>query len=209
VAVTVLRVLRDRPAWSVGTGLQLSGALLSIDPALVAGTSVTSPRIVATTDLGWSTARCGAHNLQATDFQPTTSAMGILRDFDEFGSNQAGGKIGAAIHPYNGATPVEFACYFQAALGSPAAAAVRADLWKIPVGGVGTGQVIASVQLDGGVVTLTPIKVSQTTVVGGPLVTFDGANGFTYLVELSFGAAYPTFKASGCFLRWCADTVSP
>lgn len=198
------------PNWAVGTGLQLTGTTLAVNPALVAGTSVSSPRLIATSELGWNPAKCGAYNLQASDFAETvTGGATVVRNYDEFGPNLDGGKIGAPVHPYNGATPVEFACWFQAGAGAGLGTQITASLWRIPVGAGTPGAVLATVALSSIFINNPPLKVSTSAITGGPFVTYDGTSSYNYLVEIVSDRSWPNFKTTGCSIRWCANSVSP
>jgi len=179
--------------------------------------TVTASDMVALNNLYWSNPKCGAYNLGALDFEPTVQSAGtgpLSRSYDDFGANAASGtKIGAPIHPYNLSMPTEFSCWFQSAVGGFPGRTVTANLWKVPLGGgsVSPGStVISSLIFTEAAATTGPTKVSNTSFSGGGFVTFDGTTGYQYLVELDFlGDLFPTVKANGCVVRWCATTVSP
>jgi len=195
--------------WSVGSGLQLAGNTLSVGSVVYVGAELHAPFLFADS-FAWNPAQCGAHNLQATDFQATlTAGASIVRFYDEFGSSADGGKIGAPVRPQNGALPAAFGCFFQSSVIGTGTAHVTANLWKIPVGATSPGSIISSVALSDAVATSAPVEVSNTVFTGGQLVTYNGSTGYNYLVEITFDRAYPSFKSTGCYLRWCADFITP
>lgn len=176
------------------------------------GTSVSTPTVNADNYL-FRAPHCGGENLGSLDFQPTVTGSGnVVRSYDEFGVDTAGAKIGATVHPYNGATPIEFTCWFQTSSSGNPGTNITATLWQIPPGGGGVApgpSPIASVSLDGSTPTTAPTAVTTSTFSIGNFVTFDGASGFRYIVEVTSGFTWPTFKASGCTVRWCTKSVSP
>jgi hypothetical protein len=182
------------------------------------GAGVTAPSFTSN-DYLLASPRCGAVTLGAVDFQPTvTGSGGIVRVYDEFGSTTAGGnsKIGASVHPPNGATPAELACWFQTSSSGNPGATVSASLWRIPQGGGGVAPgplIMATVSLTGASPTSGPTRVATSSFAGGDFVTYDAASGgvgFGYIVEVSFpDFSYPTFKVSGCVVSWCTSQLAP
>ncbi|MBI5498352.1 MAG: hypothetical protein HY904_25345 [Deltaproteobacteria bacterium] len=166
----------------------------------------------------WTPPRVGAFNLGAVDFAPTVTGTTIVhRVYDEFGASPMGAKIGAAIHPYNGSTPTQLACWFSTDLSGDPTSKVRATLWSIPMAGgaAAPGAVpLAAVELTGQSPVNTPTEFSTGAFVG-PLgrtefVTWDGVTGYRFVVEIEFvNKSYPNFKVYGCTVRWQAATAAP
>jgi hypothetical protein len=209
---------------------RLSGGTLALPGAATVASSLTvggpgsfggdvaAPAVMANA-YTFGTPVCDAVTLGAVDFQPTVTAqVTVARVYDEFGATTAGAnsKLGASIHPPNGATPAELACWFQTTSSGNPQAVVAATLWRIPQGGgaVAPGSLpMATVSMSGATPVTTPTRVATSTFVGGDFVTYDaaaGGSGSGYLVELSFpDFSYPTFKVSGCVVSWCSSRLLP
>jgi hypothetical protein len=152
--------------------------------------------------------KVGAYTVGAVDFQPTiTGSTGVVRAYDAFGADTANSKIGAAIHPPDGAIPTRLSCFYT----SPGIALsnsnkVTATLWKVSTT---TGsQPMASLDMPELFnAPTTPLYTSTTVFTGGPFQNMVGNDIHRYLVELEFiGVTFADMKIWGCTIEY---TVAP
>lgn len=221
------------PAWAVGDGLQLLSDTLSIDPTWLGAAleqwgalklaNVPTPQagsfelvgdakatdVIVTDDFRWASARFGGVALNALDFESSTTALTtVAREYDTFGvAGDMTGRIGAPVHPYNGAVLAEFRCYFTSHTIGNSSAYIRARLWEVGVGGCAISgcTILAEVSLDGSA-WVTSVPRFTTTFAKSTLMP---QAGYTYVVEIEQSHGYSAFSSTGCYVWWGASTVSP
>jgi hypothetical protein len=151
--------------------------------------------------------KASVYTVGALDFQPTiTGSTGVVRAYDAFGADTANSKIGAAIHPPDGAIPNRLSCYYTSPGIALSNNKVTATLWKVSTT---TGsQPMASLDMpELFSAPTTPLYTSTTVFTGGPFQNVVGNDYHRYLVELEFiGVAWPDMKIWGCTIEY---TVAP
>ncbi len=147
--------------------------------------------------------KVGAYTVGALDFQPTVSGTtSVVRVYDTFGADTISSKIGASVHPADGATPTRFSCSFNAPGTTLSTNKVVATLWRINIT-TGSSQAMASLDMPEFLFAPTTPFSTSTTTISGTFQNVVGSDYYRYLVELEFiGVAWPTMKLWGCTVEY-------